>query len=106
MNFSGICKKLNIGLKKVVNTFKSWLFCKIEIINKKQYLCYRGPGQKSYEYQDESLCVYGKKVFKDQYIIKNLQTEANNKIVLMEFVMLFPIIPPKFDKEILSLEFL
>ena len=70
-NFSGICKKLNIGLNKFVRTFKSWLFCRIEIIT------------------------------------ENKTTNPPiNKIVLIEFVILFPIIPPKFDREILSLEVL
>ena len=67
VNFSGICRKLNIGLNKFVRTFKSWLFCRIEIIT------------------------------------ENKTTNPPiNKIVLMEFVMLFPITPPKFDREILS----
>ena len=67
VNFSGICKKLNIGVNKLVITFKSWLFCKIEIIT------------------------------------ENKTTNPPiNKIVLIEFVMLFPITPPKFDRDILS----
>ena len=74
---------VNLAKNQFVNKGYQFLGWEVYNQNKKQYLCYRGSGQKSYEYQNESLCVYGKKVFKDQYIIKNLQTEANNKIVLI-----------------------
>ena len=42
-------------------------------------------------------------VFNIEIITENRTTNPPiNKIVLMEFVMLFPITPPKFDREILS----
>ena len=74
---------VNLAKNQFVNKGYQFLGWEVYNQNKKQYLCYRGSGQKSYEYQNESLCVYGKKIFKDQSIIKNLQTEANNKIVLI-----------------------